>query len=211
MAADQYIIYTEPATSTSYTSYVGAFSTGLSFAVGNLDGNGIPQGPQLSVTPSTGNLSLQSGDVRHAGHSDLKLGHGYPDLDLHGDPRGKLAQHRAHRRDGADHSDPRLDARNLVAGVYPGTVRISGQAGTANSPVDVTVNLTVTTPPSPRSTVSPTEVSLSVQSGQTATQAVQITNTGPGTLQLDRRRWFKRNCGSASSPSQLQGDEHTHL
>ena len=63
MAADDYIIYSEPATSTSYTSYVGAFSTGLSFAVGNLDGNGIPQGPQLSVTPSTVSLSLQSGDV----------------------------------------------------------------------------------------------------------------------------------------------------
>ncbi len=87
-------------------------------------------------------------------------------------------------------------------------MRISGQAGTANSPVDVTVNLTVTTPPSPRLTVTPTEVSLNVQSGQTATQAVQITNTGPGTLNwtaslVQGAPWLSFSPSSGTAPSTL--------
>ena len=156
MASDEYIIYTEPASSTTRQSYVGAYSTSLSFAVGNLDGNGIPQGPRLSVTPTTVSLTLQSGQtgtqavqITNTGTGTLTwtstVTQGANWLSIQ--PTGGTAPTAATLQ---------IDARNLAAGTYTGTVSISGQSGTIDSPQNVTVNLTVTAPPSPRLSVTPT-------------------------------------------------------
>ena len=163
----------------------GPFSTGLSFAVGNLDGAGIPQGPRLSVTPTTVSLYPAVRTDWHAGRSDLELGHWHAHLDLHGDPGRNLAQYPTHRRHGADRSDPADRRRESAAGGYTGTVRISGQAGTSGSPQDVTVNLTVTAPPSPRLQSPLPQISLSVESGQTATRRFRSPTPAPEP-QLDR-------------------------
>ena len=207
MASNEYIIYTEPASSRAYQSYLGAYSTSLSFAVGNLDGSGIPQGP-MSVTPTTVSLSLQSGQtgtqavqITNSGTGTLTwtstVTAGSSWLSIQ--PTGGTAPTAATLQ---------IDARNLAAGAYTGTVRISGQSGTTNSPQDVTVNLTVTAPPSPLLSVTPTEISLSLESGQSTTRPVQITNTGAGTLTwtaslVQGAPWLSFSPSSGTAPSTL--------
>ncbi len=61
MSPNQYLIYTQPEANTGSTPTNGAFSTTGNFAVGDLDGQGQPAGPTLSVSPLTVDLNLQAG------------------------------------------------------------------------------------------------------------------------------------------------------
>ena len=105
MADNEYIIYMEPASSNIFQSNLGAYSTSLSFAVGNLDGNGIQPPPQLSVSPTSVKFIRPNRTDRHAYCTNREYGLRYPHLDVFGDFRSKLAQHPAYRRHGAVHSD----------------------------------------------------------------------------------------------------------
>ena len=208
MAFNEYIIYTEPATSTAFQSYPGNYSTSLSFALGNLDGSGISQGPSLAVSPTTVTLSLQSGQtgtqavqITNSGTGTLTwtstVTQGATWLSIQ--PTGGTAPTAATLQ---------IDARNLTAGSYTGTVRISGQSGSSNSPQNVTVNLTVTAPPSPRLSITPTAISLSLESGQSTTRPVQITNTGAGTLAwtaslVEGAPWLSFSPSNGTAPSTL--------
>ena len=147
MADDEYIIYTEPANSRAFQSYPGAYSTSLSFAAADLDGPGILPEPRLVVTPTTVNFTLQSGQtgtqsvqITNGGSGTLTwtstVTQGPSWLSIQ--PTGGTAPTIATLQ---------IDARNLAAGAYTGTVRISGQSGSYNSPQDVTVYLTVNAQP----------------------------------------------------------------
>ena len=76
-----------------------------------------------------------------------------------------------------------------------------------NSPQDVTVNLTVTAPPAQLS-VTPTQITLSVESGQSTTRQVQIANTGGGTLNwtaalVQAAPWLSFSPSSGTAPGVL--------
>ena len=176
MAADEYLIYTEPATSLSFQSYPGLYSTSLNFAVGNLDGSGISQGPQLSVSPTSVNLTLQAGQtgtrtvqINNVGTGTFNwtssVTQGSTWLSIQ--PAGGAANTTAVLQ---------IDARNLPANVYFGNVRITADAGTANSPQDIAVSLTVTAVPF---SANPAAVSwLYTPPSTPGTRSVTV--TGPG-------------------------------
>ena len=105
MASNEYIIYTEPASSRAYQSYLGTYSTSLSFAVGNLDGGGIQQGPQLSVTPTTVSLTLQTGQTATRAVQIANSGTGTLTWTSSVTQGVKLAEYSAHWWHGAERCD----------------------------------------------------------------------------------------------------------
>lgn len=146
MASDAYLIYTDPAANTTFTNNPGNFSTTTKFAVANVDGPGIPTGPTLNVTPTTINWTLQAGQsgsqavqITNAGQGTLNWsasvteGGGWLSIN----PTGGVAP---------STMQASANTSNLLAGTYTGKIRVTGAGSVFNSPVDITVNLTVTAP-----------------------------------------------------------------
>lgn len=75
-----------------------------------------------------------------------------------------------------------VDVTGLVAGTYSGTVRITGAAGTANSPLDVPVTLNILGDPT-IALAPPTLIyTVIIGTGNPASQTVTVTNVGDLTL-----------------------------
>jgi hypothetical protein len=167
-----------------------------------------PTQPQLVVSPSAVSMTLQSGQsatrtvqVTNTGVGTLNwaasLVSGAPWLSF--SPASGTAP------------SPlvlALNAAGLQPGQYTGQVRVDGGSGTLNSPQDVTVTLTVIAPTQPQLVVSPSAVSMTLQSGQSATRTVQVTNTGAGTLNwtatlVSGAPWLSFSPASGTAPSSL--------
>lgn len=206
MASNEYIVYTQPSTSRAFQSFPGSYSTSLSFAIGDL-GN-VPQGPRLSVTPGTVNLTLQAGQTGTQAIQISNIGTGTLNWTSTVTQGSTWLSLQPTSGTAPTTATLRLDATNLIAGTYTGKVRISGQSGVANSPQEVTVNLTVTTPPAPNLSVNPTQIAVTVESGQSTTRQVQITNTGAGTLNwtaslIEGAPWLSFAPSGGTAPSTL--------
>lgn len=208
MAADEYLIYTEPVASAAFTPYPGSYSTSLSMAAGNLDGNGIPQGPRLSVSPTTVNRAITAGQSGTQAIQITNTGTGTLNWTASVTQGANWLSVQPTSGTAPATATLTMNASALTAGTYVGRVRISGQAGVVGSPVDVTVNLTVTAPAAPRLSIDPTSITLSVQSGQSSTQQVQIANTGAGTLSwtaalINGSPWLSFSPSSGTAPGTL--------
>jgi hypothetical protein len=98
-----------------------------------------------------------------------------------------------------------VNITGLPPGSYTGQVTVTAQ-GAANSPAIIQVSLTVQAPPQPaKLTVSPSSLSFSGTRGGTnpASQAVQISNTGGGTLNwvtVADKPWISLSATNGSAP-----------
>ena len=197
----------EPASSNIFQSNLGAYSTSLSFAVGNLDGNGIQPPPQLSVSPTSVSLSVQTGQTATRTVQIANTGSGTLTWTSSVTPGANWLSILPTGGTAPSTATLQINATALAVGSYTGKVRISGQSGVVNSPQDITVNLTVTAQPAQLS-VTPTQITLSLESGQSATQQVQIANTGSGPLNwtatlVQGAPWLSFSPSSGTAPSTL--------
>lgn len=146
MSLNDYLIYTEPDVSTAAVSYPGSYIDNGNFAVGNLDGPGIPQGPSLAVSPVTVNLNLQAGQGASQAVSITNEGSGT--LNWTATVTAGLAWLSVSQEAGTAPANISLtiNTNNLTAGNFVGQVVIDGGSGVFNSPQTITVNLTVTAP-----------------------------------------------------------------
>lgn len=148
MSAGEMRIYNRPKSSENdFTSVPGNYASSGSFAVGNLDGQGIPMGPELSVSPTTIDLSLEVGETAAR------------DIAVTNTGDDSVINWTAAVVDGASwlsvspttgttpgQFQVRVQTASLLAGNYTGKVRVTAQGEVANSPQDVVVNLTLTAP-----------------------------------------------------------------
>lgn len=208
MSANEYLIYTQPDISTAVQRVLGSFSGTGNFAVGNLDGPGVPAGPTLSVSPLTINLTLQAG--QNAAEPITITNTGVGTLNWTATVVDGSTWLSMSPASGTAPATPQLqiNTSGLASGQYVGRVRIDA-AGANNSPQTITVNLTVTAPPNPILTVSPLTVDLTLQAGQSATQPIGISNSGAGTLNwtatvVDGSTWLSMSPASGTAPSAPQ-------
>lgn len=173
MSSNEYLIYTDPANGSAKTSTSGSFIDNGNFAVGNIDGPGIPTGPALAVSPLTLDFSVQ------AGLSDSKT------INITNSSVGTLAWTATVTEggswlslsayNGTAPSTPQVIVTTSagMSGSYVGKVRIDGAADVSNSPQIVTINLNVT---APQFAVSPTRVSwFYIPPNDPGTRSVTIT------------------------------------
>jgi hypothetical protein len=208
MSANEFLIYTQPDVNTALERFLGSYSSSGRFAVGNLDGPGVPAGPTLSVSPLTVDRTLQAGQngsepitIANSGTGTLN----WTATVVDGSTWLSMSP-----ASGAAPSTSQLliNTSSLTAGPYVGRVRIDA-AGANNSPQTITVNLTVTAPPNPMLTVSPLTIDLTLQAGQNASEPISITNTGAGTLNwtatvVDGSAWLAMSPSSGTAPSTAQ-------
>lgn len=98
-----------------------------------------------------------------------------------------------------------VDITGLATGTYNGTITISA-TGATNTPVTVPVTLTVNAPASPTIGVNPTSFSFTATAGgaNPASQSLNITNTGGGTLNWSassNQTWLSISPTSGTAPS----------
>ena len=157
MAADEYLIYTEPATSKNLQQVPGSYSSTTNFVLANVDGTGLPSGPALGVNPTSITWNLQAGQnagqqvqISNVGQGTLNWtasvieGGGWLSINPSSGtaPTTMLAS---------------ANTTNLLGGTYTGKIRVTGVGGNiGNSPVDINVSLTVT---APQFSAQPTKVS----------------------------------------------------
>lgn len=146
MSADEYLIYLEADVSRTATSFPGSYSSTGNFAVGNLDGPGIPQGPSLAVSPVTVTLNLQAGQGASQAVSITNEGSG--SINWTATVTAGVAWLSVSQDAGSTPANITLNVNtnNVPAGNFVGQVVIDGGAGVFNSPQTITVNLTVTAP-----------------------------------------------------------------
>lgn len=146
MSLNEYLVYNQPDVNTAAVSFPGSYSNTGRFAVGNLDGPGVVSGPALAVSPLTVTLNLQAGqnasqviNITNTGVGTLN----WTATVVEG--AGWLSMSST---SGTAPSAPQLlvSTGGVAPGSYVGRVRIAAGGGAANSPQDITVNLTVTAP-----------------------------------------------------------------
>jgi len=96
----------------------------------------------------------------------------------------------------------------LAAGTYTGHVTVTS-VGTQGSPATVTVTFVVAAPPQPVLSVSATSLTFNATQGGSnpASQSVNVTNTGTGTLNFTASSdstWLAATPASGSAPASLQ-------
>lgn len=147
MASDAYLIYTDPAANTTFQQVPGSYSSTTNFVLANVDGPGIPTGPGLGVNPTSINWSLQAGQNTSQAVQITNTG-GAGTLNWTAavvEGGGWLS---INPSSGTAPSTMQVTANtaNLVGGSYTGKIRVTGVGSVFNSPVDITVQLTVTAP-----------------------------------------------------------------
>ena len=178
--SDKYRIYDRPEASDSYNDVSGSFLG--SFAVGNVDGQGIVAGPTLGVTPTSLSFSFtgsnppaQSVFVSNAG---IGGEFSWTATVIQGAEWLRVSP--------TSGTTPRtlsvsVDATLLSTGTYQGRIQIDAAAGVAGSPqyVDVTLSVVVTLP---RLGVVPDSLTFEMDQGKTNPQPklVEVKNLGGG-------------------------------
>lgn len=148
MASDTYYIYNDPgASTTNFSQNPGSYSSTTNFAVANVDGPGIPTGPSLNVSPTTINWNLQAGTSTSQQVQITNAG-GAGTLNWTASVTEGGSWLSINPSSGTAPSTMLVSANtsNLVGGTYTGKVRVTGTGSVFNSPVDITVTLTVTAP-----------------------------------------------------------------
>lgn len=170
MASDVYYIYSDPAANTNFTQYPGSYSTTTNFAVANVDGPGIPTGPSLNVTPTSIVWNLQAGQSTSQQVQITNTG-GAGTLNWTASVTEGGSWLSINPSSGTAPSNMLVAANtaNLTGGTYTGKVRVVGTGSVFNSPVDITVTLTVT---APQFSVRPANVSWYYRSGSNPGQRV---------------------------------------
>lgn len=176
MSPSEYRIFTQPGSNTNFTPYTGNFIASGEFALGNIDGTGVPTGPVLTLSTYDIELNLEAGQGATQNVTITNTGEGSP------------INWTATVTDGAEWlavsptagTTPStmvviVNTSNLVAGVYTGKVRVVGD-GATNGPQVLTVKLTTT---APQFSASPAVLSWFHQQGAASrTQTVSV--RGPG-------------------------------
>ncbi|HSN76814.1 MAG TPA: VCBS repeat-containing protein [Anaerolineae bacterium] len=155
MSANEFLIYTQPDVNTALERFPGSYSSNGRFAVGNLDGPGVPAGPTLSVSPLTVDRTLQAGQNGSEPITIANTGAGtlnWTATVVDGSAWLSLSS-----SSGVAPSTLQLliNTGGIAPDQYVGRVRIDAP-GANNSPQTITVNLTVT---APQFAVQPTRVS----------------------------------------------------
>jgi hypothetical protein len=188
LRGDRYRIYTDPHANDLYTDYPGNYKTIATtsnlptMAVADIDGQGILQGPILSVTPLTQSFDLEYGQtsptkvftITNTGTATsiswqaqiiTATASGWLQLNnTTGTTPGTL--------------NVSVNSQAVAPGSYSATVRITATSGgdVTNSPQDVTVSLTLR---GLAMVVSPTELNFEVGYGQTSpTRQITVTSAG---------------------------------
>lgn len=146
MSSNEYLIYAQPDVSTASTSFPGSYIDNGNFAVGNLDGPGIPQGPSLVVSPLTVTLNLQAGQ---GGSQVVNItNEGSGTLNWTANVTAGAAWLSVSQSAGTAPSSIVLaiNSNAVTPGSYVGRVVIDGGPGVFNSPQTITVNITITAP-----------------------------------------------------------------
>lgn len=176
MSPSEYRIFTQPGSNMNFEPHGGSYIASGEFALGNLDGAGIPLGPVLTLSTNNIELNLEAGQGATQNVSVTNTG------------EGSVINWTATVTDGAEWlsvsptsgSTPStmvvvVNTSNLVAGSYTGKVKVEGATAT-NGPQEITVKLTTT---APQFSVSPPVLSwLHHQGRPVATQTVSV--RGPG-------------------------------
>lgn len=170
MASDTYYIYNDPAANTSFTQNPGSYSSTTNFAVANVDGPGIPTGPSLTVSPTTITWNLQAGQSTSQQVQITNTG-GAGTLNWNASVTEGAAWLSINPSSGTAPSTMLVSANttNLTSGTYTGKVRVTGVGSVFNSPVDITVTMTVT---APEFSVRPSKVSWYYQPGNNPGQRI---------------------------------------
>lgn len=147
MSPTQYLIYTQPEANTGSTAFPGAYSSTGNFAVGDLDGQGQPAGPTLSVSPLTVDLNLQAGQSASQPVTISNTGTGTLNWTATVVDGGAWLSMSPSSGTAQPTSTPTLlvSTSNVTPGSYVGRVRIDAP-GASGAPQTITVNLTVTAP-----------------------------------------------------------------
>jgi hypothetical protein len=146
MSSNEYLIYAQPDVSTAPTSFPGSYIDNGNFAVGNLDGPGIPQGPSLVVSPLTVTLNLQAGQ---GGSQVVNItNEGSGTLNWTANVTAGATWLSVSQSAGTAPSSIVLaiNSNALTPDSYVGRVVIDGGPGVYNSPQTITVNVTITAP-----------------------------------------------------------------
>lgn len=180
LRSTKYRVYDRPESSDYFYEEDGSFKG--DFAVGNLDGDGIPAGPALGVNPNTLTFSFEG--MNPPAQSVLISNVGV----------GDEFTWTATVTQGADwlNASPAsgttpatlsvsVDGTTLTSGTYQGQIRIDAEDGVSGSPqyVDVTLEVTVTMP---RLGVTPDALTFEMDQGKTnpLPQSVEVQNLGGG-------------------------------
>jgi hypothetical protein len=175
MSAGEYRIFTEPASSTNYTSTTGSFAESGVFAVGDIDGRGgTTTDRTLNLSETNIQLTLQAGQgltkTIQVTNSTSSAVINWTAAVTEGGSWLSVSP-----TSGATPGALTLTIRNtstLIPGVYTGRVRVDGGTGVANSPQDIVVQLTIA---ASEWYVSPTELSWTVRLNQpTTTRTVMV-------------------------------------
>lgn len=162
MAADEYMVYTNPAVNNTKVSYPGSYSSTGNFAVANLDGPGRLIGPDLSVSPLNFTLTLQSGQSSTQSVAITNIGAGTINWTAAVTAGANWLLISPASGTAPSTLSLLIDTTGMSPGSYTGTVVVTGNSGVFNSPQTITVALTVTAPPF---SVQPTWVSWLYQTG----------------------------------------------
>lgn len=201
-----YRIYTEPATTDAATTVSGSYL--LQFAIGNLDGTGVPQAPILQVSANSVTFvydsatlpPAQSVQVTNVGAGGsvawtATVTQGQDWLSVtptSGTTPGTLVLS--------------VNPVGLGSGTYTGKVRVDA-AGAANSPQIITVTLTVSVP---ILSVQPDALTFEVERGSPPiNQVVAVLNIGTGGAQaitwqaevIDGSPWLSISPAQGTTPS----------
>jgi hypothetical protein len=157
MAHNEYLIFTDPAAGVSVQQNPGAYSGTTNFVLANVDGPGIPTGPGLGVSPTTITWNLQAGQSASQQVQITNTG-GTGTLNWNASVIEGGGWLSINPNSGTAPSTMTVSANtsSLSSGTYTGRIRVAGVGSVFNSPVEITVNLTVT---APQFSAQPTSVS----------------------------------------------------
>lgn len=147
-AANEYRVFTQPGANTNFDSFPGSYLSTGEFALGNVDGPGRYLGPALGLSRTTITLTLVAGQAAsEAVNITNTSAIGTVPWSAAVIQGGEWLS--VNPTSGVAPSTLNLviSTRNLLAGSYVGKVRVTAAAGVANSPQEITVNLTVNAPP----------------------------------------------------------------
>ena len=178
--SSKYRVYDRPEASDNFNDVSGSFKG--SFAVGNVDGDGVAAGPALGVSPTTLSFSFSGSNppAQSVFVSNVGIGNefSWTATVIQGASWLSISP--------TSGTTPRtlsvsVDATLLSAGIHQGRIQVDAASGIAGSPryVDVTLNVVVTLP---RLGVVPDTLTFTMDQGKTnpPDQYVMVENLGGG-------------------------------
>ncbi|MEA3334497.1 MAG: hypothetical protein U9R25_01205 [Chloroflexota bacterium] len=147
VSSNEFRIFWHPEQNEEYEPHPGNYLNSHRVAAGDIDGPGVPVGPALQLSGTSFTFDLQGGQtasqqvqVTNGGDGSViwwtaSIIEGTPWLTIspgNGTTPGVLSLH--------------VNTAGLLAGAHHGVVRVSGGAGVANSPQDISVTVNVTAP-----------------------------------------------------------------